>query len=135
MYTRTKFWILAVVLALLALPLAAEGVKVRATTIASGASLSGPVASDDGAPVVLVIPGAWTPASVTFQCSADNAAYADLYDQFGTEYTVTAAASRAIILPAADFAGCRSIKVRSGTSAAPVAQAAARALTLVLRGM
>lgn len=132
---RLSILAILAILALLSMPLAAEGVRLRSTTMANGASLTAAVSTDDGAVVVLFMPAAWTPASVTFQCSPDGSAFADLYDQFGNEYTVVAAAVRAIILPAADFAGCRAVKIRSGTSATPVNQAGARVLTVALRGM
>lgn len=102
-------------------------------TIANGASLSGAIDCSEGRPARIVIPSAWTTANLTFQTSYDGTTYNDLYDAFGTEYTVTVGgASRGIILPLADFIGVRYLKVRSGTTGTPVTQGADRTLKLVL---
>ena len=103
------------------------------TTIANGASLSGAVDTGGGTVCGIAMPGTWTTANLTFQVSADGATYQDLYDKGGTEYTVTAAASRYIELPPADFAGIRFLKVRSGTTGTAVNQADVRALLLNVR--
>lgn len=76
----------------------------------------------------ITIPDLWTAANLTFRVSHDGVTWNDLYDKAGTEYTVTAAAGRAIILPITDFHGIRHMKVRSGTSALPVLQTADRAI-------
>ena len=65
---------------------------------------------------------------LTFQTSEDDATYRDLYDDAGNEYTVTAAASRAIVVNPVDFYSCKFVKVRSGTSGTPVNQGASREL-------
>jgi hypothetical protein len=59
--------------------------------------------------------------------------YNNVYDTAGSEKTVTADASRHIIIDPQDFAGTQYLKVRSGTSGLPVAQGAARTITLVVR--
>jgi hypothetical protein len=102
----------------------------RVATIANGESLSSAVDLQDGRAARIDMPSAWTAADLTFQVSPDGNTYTDLYEADGTEYTVTAAASRSIILPIADFLGIRYLKVRSGTSAAAVNQGAARNLTI-----
>jgi hypothetical protein len=80
------------------------------------------------------MPAAWTAASLTFQVSVDGVSYANLYKSDGTEYSVSAAASREILLSPADFAGIRFLKVRSGTSGTPVTQLTAdRILTITAR--
>ena len=100
--------------------------------IANGASLSGAVTMTGGRLARITMPAAWTAASLTFQASSDGATYGDLYDKDGVEYTVSAAASREIIIPLVDFLGVAYLKVRSGTSGTPVNQGAARTLKLVL---
>jgi hypothetical protein len=103
-------------------------------TIASGASLSGAARLPNGHCLVgIVMPAAWTAANLTFQASEDGAAYANLYDKNGTEITVTAAASRYIELSPSDWCAVPFLKVRSGTAASAVNQAAARTITLVTR--
>lgn len=79
----------------------------------------------------IVMPANWTAANLTFQTSEDGVTWSNLYDRTGVEYTVTAAASHAIQLPVADFAGVRNLIIRSGTSAAPVNQLNAPTLQLV----
>lgn len=77
---------------------------------------------------------AWTAANLTFQASNSSAGtFADVYDDAGTEVTVTAAASRAIAIDFASLklAPWRYLKVRSGTTALPVAQVGAKTLTLI----
>jgi hypothetical protein len=102
------------------------------TTIQSGGSLS--TAIDLGTAKLgrIAMPASWTAANVTFQSSPDNVVYNDLYDSNGNEYTITTAASRGIIVPHDDFLSVRYLKIRSGTSAIPVAQGADRVITLVL---
>jgi len=100
--------------------------------LAAGASLSDPIDAGDLRAARVQIPSAWTTANLTFQTSIDGVTYADLYDGNATEYTIQAAASREILLPMVDFLGVRYLKIRSGTSGTPVAQAAARKLLLGL---
>lgn len=102
------------------------------TLIANGASLSSSINLTASRLVVITMPAAWTAANLTFQISYDCTNYADLYDATGTEYTVTAAASRAILITAADFIGIQCFKIRSGTTGVPVNQAADRTLNLVI---
>jgi hypothetical protein len=81
---------------------------------------------------VIYVPAGWLAANITFQVSHDGATFANLYDSTGAEYTVTAAASRAIAVPLADFLGARYVKLRSGTSGGPVNQTGAPSLVLAL---
>ena len=99
--------------------------------IANGQSLSAAALTDGAELVGMVMPAAWTTANITFQASADGSTYNDLYDQYGTEINVPAGASRYIALNPGDFAGIKSVKVRSGTTGAPVAQGAERTVQLV----
>ena len=102
-------------------------------TIASGASLSDAADLGTGRLVGLILPAAWTTAAITFQGSADGSTYFDLYDD-ATERAIASASvvpSRFIALPIADWLMVRSLKLRSGSAATPVAQGAARSITLV----
>lgn len=105
--------------------------ETSTVTIAESASLSEGLDLIDRTLARIVMPAAWTAADITFQSSADGITYNDMYDQFGSEYTVTADASQDIGLNLADFIGVRFIKVRSGTSGSAVTQDAARTITLV----
>lgn len=108
-------------------------VQTAVATIANGQSLSGAIDLNYNRMVRIVIPaGGWTAANLTFQTSADCTTYGNLRDNLGNEYTVTVStAGDEIIIPYADFVGVRCLKVRSGTSATPVAQGGARSLTIV----
>jgi hypothetical protein len=105
-------------------------------TVAINASLSGAVFLGGGSLLVIQMPAAWTAAAITFQSSIDGATYGDVYDSDGIEVAIasaTAAASRVIAFTTqmlAVFARLQYLKLRSGTSGAPVTQAAARSLAL-----
>lgn len=72
----------------------------------------------------------WDPADMSFQASVDGTAWVDVYRQDGTELTVEMGAGRAVVLTPADFIGFAWLKVRSGTSGAPVVQSPAVAVTV-----
>ena len=102
-------------------------------TIAASGSLSGAADLTGFTLVSIQMPTTWTAAAITFSGSLDGSTYGDVYNTAGTEYTIASAsavASRLIILDPRDFAGVRYLKIRSGTSAATVNQAAARTLVL-----
>lgn len=101
--------------------------------IASSASLSGVIDLEAGTPVIIEMPAGWDAAALTFQTSSDGQAFQNYYDSAGTEITVQAAAGRNIRFEPTDFAGVRFLKIRSGTSAAPVNQTAARTFNIALR--
>lgn len=103
-------------------------------TIASGQSLSGvvPLAINHETLVGIQMPPAWTTADLSFQAAYDDdATFVDLYDVAGVEVTAKAAASRYIPVDPADFRGVLFLKIRSGTAATPVNQAADRELILI----
>ena len=105
-------------------------------TIANGASLSGVVDIGEGKTLCAIdMPADWTAANLTFQAStASDGTFDNLYDQYGTEKTVTAAEDRYIPLDDPAFwLGVRYVKVRSGTAASAVNQGAERVITLVTK--
>ena len=116
-----------------ATPVAAQGADIATvtTTIAAASSLSPAIDLTTKRLAGIIIPASWTTADLTLQASADGTNWFDVYDALGTEYTITAAASRAIIVPLTDMIGFRYLKIRSGTSGTPVNQSAARTLTLI----
>lgn len=78
------------------------------------------------------MPADWTAANLTFQVDPGDGTYRNLYDNLGNEVTVIAADDRYIPVDNPNlFAGVHGVKVRSGTSAAPVAQLAERTLRVV----
>lgn len=101
-------------------------------TIASGASLSAEINCRGRVPKRIIMPAAWTAANLTFQTGlVTGGSFTDKYDPAGTEYLVVAAAGREIPLPYDAFAAIPFLKIRSGTAAAAVLQAADRTLTVV----
>jgi hypothetical protein len=109
------------------------GRTTTTATIANGASLSGAVDLGGATMVAIQMPANWTAANLTFQLSADGVTYAELQDELGNTFTVTAAASLAIASAAlaATFLGARYLKVRSGTSGVPINQGAARDIKII----
>jgi hypothetical protein len=109
---------------------------VVAVSIPSGTAIMAAGVDIGGAGIVrILMPAAWTAAALTAQVSQDDATYYDLYDATGTEWSATVVAAHAVALDITTFTGIRFIKLRSGTGAAPVAQAATRSLTLVTRAL
>lgn len=111
----------------------------QSATIASGASLSGAVDLGAFRVVGVIMPAAWTAAGVTFECAAelavtggnDPTVFVPVCDSAGTQFALTAAASKFIAVP--DLFQCSStIKVRSGTTAVGVNQGADRTIVLIL---
>lgn len=108
---------------------AAQGSATTAV-ISSGTSLSAAVDLGTARLSRITMPAAWDTAGLSFDVSYDGTTYSNLYNNVGTEYTVPAAASRAILVPLSDFVGIRYIKIRSGTASAAVNQTAQRTLNL-----
>jgi hypothetical protein len=102
----------------------------KTAVIANGASLSGSVYLGSLTLLSIIMPAAWTAASLTFQVSNDGTNWNNLYDTANTEVAYTVAAGNALAVEPDKFAGWRFLKVRSGTTAAAVAQAAERTFTL-----
>lgn len=99
-------------------------------TILSGAALSDALPLYGRQITGLLMPAAWTTADVTLSVSLDGSTYVDLYDSSG-EVVLTAAASVFIGLNVAPMFAPAYVKVRSGTSATPVNQAADRDIIVV----
>jgi len=107
-------------------------------TIADGAALSDGVYCEGGVIVGIHMPAVWDAAVITFQVSMDNNAYLDAYSSAGAEHTLTVAADQHIWLDPSQFASYRWVKVRSGTTAAPVNQTTGandKLVTLIVRGI
>lgn len=106
---------------------------IGTVTIANGASLSS--ALDFGEyrhPLIIWIP-AWTGAKLTFQSSLDGVTWGELGDKDGLVEVASAAVDTSgafVVLNPLTFKGVRWLKVRSGTKASAVNQAADRTLTL-----
>ncbi|WP_234680804.1 hypothetical protein [Bradyrhizobium monzae] len=98
-------------------------------TILSGQNLSAPIDLANHALAGIEMPSAWTSAVITFQVSSDGVTYRDFWDENG-EVSFQAAANRAIRIASWSWFAIRYLKIRSGTSATPVAQAADRVINL-----
>jgi hypothetical protein len=101
--------------------------------IAAGQALSGAVPLGEKTLVGVLVPANWSAASLTFQASIDDVNYFELVDGSGNPMSFTVAAGQIIAVDPATWRGVTSVKVRSGTSAAPVNQAVAVSLTLITR--
>lgn len=104
----------------------------QTATIAISESLTGEIDLTGLTLVGVIMPSAWTTADLTFQTGVVSGSLSNHYDQNDIETTVYVGASRDVQIDVQTFLGRRYMKIRSGTSGTPVAQAAARELTLVL---
>lgn len=103
--------------------------------IANGASLSGVCRPGEKTICAVVMPATWTAAGLSFQVSDDGGTtWYELLDQDGVAVTVASpAAATRYNLSAMDFQSANAFKVRSGTSAVPVAQGGERTITFITR--
>jgi|GEM_PF-650031 len=100
--------------------------------IANGTSQSDAIATKGATVLGVQMPAAWDAASISFLVSADGVTYGPLKDSTGSEITISVSAGDAISLAPADFAVWTHVKIRSGTSGAPVNQTADRAIKVML---
>lgn len=108
-------------------------------TIANGTSLSSVIDIRGAKGGSIRMPAAWTAAAINFASAGDpdgtDATFLPVTDNGGTELTMTVAADKVVQIPQALFlAGVSFIKLRSGTSGAPVNQGAERTLCICLVG-
>ena len=94
----------------------------RRVTIPFGESLPEGIFIGDNRHIGVMLPSVWETAGLSFQVSNDGTTWTNLYKDMGDEYTVAAAASRAVSLDPDVFAPWRFLKIRSGTAASAVAQ-------------
>ena len=110
------------------------GTREVTATIAAAGSLSGAVELKGADVIRIAMPAAWTAADLTFQISDDGGTtFRNVYWDWGPEMVVDAAASMSIEL--SPFVGLHNVdqlKVRSGTAAVAVAQAAERLILLAV---
>lgn len=103
-------------------------------TISNGQSLSDPINFSGLRLFAIAVPPGMLGGVLTFQMSPDGGfTWLNVYDQYGDEITATFTAGTCIVLEPAKFASLQNLRIRSGKSAAPVAQTADGALQLVLR--
>lgn len=110
------------------------GIENVPALIANGSALSAGIPLGAKSLVGISMPAAWTAAALTFQVSPDGGTtYQELVDATGAAISFTVAAGTFIQLSSAAWLGINMLKVRSGTSGAPVNQAADRTIGLIIR--
>ncbi|KKK95626.1 hypothetical protein LCGC14_2670900, partial [marine sediment metagenome] len=87
-------------------------------TIPNGQSLSSEVFIEGASMVMIIMPGAWTAADLTFQIRTAAVTFVDLYDENGSEVIETVAASRALPAPP-EIMAASGLRLRSGTTGTP----------------
>lgn len=112
--------------------MALTSANVLTVTIANGQSLSSAAEIGIGTLVGIQLP-TFTSASLSFQGSADGVTYVEVVDASAQAVAYGASTGAIYIKAPADLAGVPYLKVRSGTSGSPVAQGAARTITLVVK--
>ena len=113
-------------------------IDTTAVAIASGQSLSAQVDIGNKSLVGIVVPANWTTAAITLQASVDGGTtWAELVDQTATAIGCSSLTGGTLLyhvaLDVKNMRGPVSLKVRSGTQAAPVNQTNAVTLQLVTR--
>jgi hypothetical protein len=105
------------------------------TTEADG--LSGIVDCGGGTLSAILMSTAWTAAGLSFQASLSaSSTFFNVFGSTGDEVTYTTTGNgNMITFDPALWIGIRFLKVRSGTSGTPVAQAAARSVTCLLQAI
>lgn len=89
-----------------------------------------------GKVVGIILPAGWDAAALSFQAGPYSTNMGDVYDA-GVERTIASAqavSGRMIALSLNDWLCANVLRIRSGTSAAPVNQTARRDITVVLAG-
>ena len=109
------------------------GTKELLATIDAAASLSDAVDVKGSDILRIGMPAAWTAADLTFQQLYEDGVWRDMHFDWGGEIWLTAAVDISIDCSVfVQFNSVDQIKVRSGTSGAPVAQIAPRTIRLVV---
>lgn len=101
--------------------------------IAAGQALSSAVPLGEKTLVGILVPANWTAASLTFQASTDDVNFFELVDGAGNPMSFTVAAGQIIAVDPTKWRGITNVKIRSGTSGAPVNQNNAVVLTFLTR--
>ena len=107
---------------------------VKKFTIIINEALSAAVNIQGLVLIGIVMPADWTAANITFQGSLDNVTFNDVYDEDGVEIAWTGASASRVLLQTGTqplLGGLSYLKIRSGVTATPVNQAAARTVELI----
>lgn len=114
--------------------------NVIAIQIGAAASLSGEVDIGVQSLVGIVVPTNWTTAGISLQASYDGGTtWSELVDQtataIGSSSLTGGTLSYFVAVDPTKLRGIRSLKIRSGTQAAPVSQVASVTLQLITRAV
>jgi hypothetical protein len=113
------------------------GYTITASGGISASVATGGVAMGADTLVGIWMPATWVTAALTFQVSPDGGTtWLELFNDSGTAISITAAASQYISLVINSnytWRGINMLKVRSGTSGAPVVQTGGATVTLLGR--
>lgn len=122
--------------------------SVLGAQIPANQALSGEIDLGSFNLVALEMPEGWGGSTITFQSKAiPNSAtsqssgavsedWDDVYDDTGTEVSITVASNRVVVIGTvtkAAIGACRYIRIRSGTSAAPFNQNPTREIRLIVK--
>ena len=99
-------------------------ISVKPAAFIARATMSAAVDLTGATAIVgLVMPATWTPAVVTVQGSPDGTTFYDLRDGTpGTELVFNVSVNSLVMLNPNRMRSCKSVKLRSGTAAAPIMQ-------------
>ena len=105
----------------------------KTVVIAAGQSLSAALDCTLGNLAMIAVPIDWVGAAVSFQVSADNITYFDLFEKpVPEEVTLQVIPGGAVLFDPDLSASVMWLKIRSGTRSKPYAQSAARTIAVVL---
>lgn len=99
--------------------------------IRAGQSLSDDISLGSRRLFALQMPAAWTAADLTFQSTINGIDWFDVFDEYGIERVMSAGAGRIIVADPGLWLALSQLRLRSGTSGAPVAQGADRQIFLL----
>ena len=105
----------------------------RTWTIASGASLSDTLNIEGANVEGIFFPATITGSVLSFKVGYDSGSMVNLLDVNGIEVTIPIQAGKAVMLPYAMLRAWPFLAVRSGTSASPTSQGAAREIRMTTR--
>lgn len=119
------------------------GTSVLGTTIPANEALSGVVDLGEKRLIALEMPESWSGTTITFQSKANASDeshpvedWDDVYDDAGNEVSVTVAQNRIVVIGTVTksaIGALRYLRIRSGTTSAPVNQNPARSIKIIAK--
>ncbi len=119
------------------------GTSVLGVQIPANQALSGAFDLGEKKMVALEMPEAWSGSTITFQAKANTRDeshpvedWDDVYDDTGTEVSVTVGANRVVVIGTVTksaIGALRHLRIRSGTSASPFNQNPTREIKIIVK--